>query len=106
VHLQPNEPTTLNDLAWLLATAKEPRIRNGRRAYDLAMKACRLGKWKNAFTIDTLAASAAAAGNFQDAVKYQRLAIDLLSPDDRKTQLAGMEERLRQYSTGQSFTSL
>jgi tetratricopeptide (TPR) repeat protein len=102
LHLQPNDPTTLNDLAWLLATTKEPQIRNGRRAYDLAMKACKLGNWKNAFTIDTLAASAAAAGNFQDAVKYQRLAIGLLSPEDRKTQLMGMEDRLHQYLTSSS----
>jgi tetratricopeptide (TPR) repeat protein len=100
LHLQPNDPTTLNDLAWLLATAKEPRIRNGHRAYDLSMKACKLGNWKNAFTIDTLAASAAAVGHFQDAVKYQRLAIGLLSPNDRKTQLMGMEDRLQQYLAG------
>jgi tetratricopeptide (TPR) repeat protein len=105
VHLQPKDPTTLNDLAWLLATTKEARLRNGRRAFDLSMKACKIGEWKNAFTIDTLAAAAAAAGNFQDAVKYQRLAIDRLSADDRKSQLPGMEDRLQQYTTGRSFTN-
>jgi tetratricopeptide (TPR) repeat protein len=103
VHLQPSDPTTLNDLAWLLATSKEPRIRNGRRAVSLAQKACKIGGWSNAFTIDTLAAACAAAGNFQDAVKYQKLAIDRLEADDRKLQIQGMQERLQQYLAGRSY---
>jgi tetratricopeptide (TPR) repeat protein len=106
VHLQPTDPTTLNDLAWMLATSKDPRMRDGRRAVAIATKACTLSSWKNAFSIDTLAAACAQAGNFSDAVKYQELAISRLSPDDRKAQTPGMEQRLRQYSSGQTFTSM
>src|SRR5271163_4447948 len=87
VRLQPDDPTTLNDLAWMLATSKDNRVRDGRRAVAIAMKACKLSSWKNAFSIDTLAAAAAATGNFADAVKYQQLAISMLGPDDRKTEL-------------------
>src|SRR6202049_3332465 len=104
VHLQPTDPTTLNDLAWMLATSKDNRVRDGRRAVAIAMKACKLSGWKNAFSIDTLAAAAAAMGNFADAVKYQQLAISMLGPDDRKTELSGMEQRLQQYSSGRAFT--
>ena len=106
VRLQPQDPTTLNDLAWMLATSKDNRIRDGRRAVALAIKACKLSNWKNAFSIDTLAAAAAAIGNYADAVKYQQLAISTLGTDDRKTELQGMEQRLQQYSSGRAFTSL
>src|ERR1700686_351091 len=80
VHLQPADPTTLNDLGGMLATSKDNRVRDGRRAAAVAMKACKLSGWKNAFSIDTLAAAAAAMGNFADAVKYQQLAISMLGP--------------------------
>src|SRR3984957_19962553 len=106
VHLQPTDPTTLNDLAWMLATSKDSRVRDGRRAVAIAKKACTLSNWKNAFSIDTLAAASATAGNFADAVKYQELAISRLDADDRKTQQPGMEQRLRQYSSGQTFIGI
>src|ERR1700693_1045199 len=51
VRLQPTDPPTLNDLAWMLATSKDPRVRNGRRAVAVATKACTLSNWKNAFSI-------------------------------------------------------
>src|SRR5271155_140311 len=106
VHLQPTDPSTLNDLAWMLATSKDPRMRDGRRAVAIATKACSLSDWKNAFSIDTLAAASATAGDFADAVKYQQLAISRLDADERKTQEAGMEQRLRQYSSGQTFIGI
>jgi Flp pilus assembly protein TadD len=106
VHLQPSDPTTLNDLAWMLATSKDLRMRDGRRAVAIATKACTLSSWKNAFSIDTLAAACAQAGNFAEAVKYQELAIARLEEGDRKAQRPGMEQRLQQYSSGQTFTSM
>jgi tetratricopeptide (TPR) repeat protein len=104
VRLEPSNPSTLNDLAWVLATAKDDHVRDGHRAVAIATKACTLSNWENAFSIDTLAAACASAGNFPEAVKYQQLAISRLSPDDRKAQLNGMEQRLQQYSTGRPFT--
>lgn len=103
VRLQPADPTTLNDLAWMLATSEDGRVRNGRRAVSIATRACRLSAWSNAFALDTLAAACAEAGQFSDAVKYQQWAINRLEPDDRKLQLPGMEERLRLYQTGRPF---
>jgi len=88
------------------ATSKDPRVRDGRRAVAIATKACVLSDWKNAFSIDTLAAASATAGNFADAIKYQQLAIAHLEPGDRQAQLPGMEQRLHQYSSGQTFTGI
>ena len=106
LRLQPNDPSTLNDLAWLLATSRDNRIRDGRKAVNLAQRACKLSEWKNAFSIDTLAAAFATAGHFSDAVKYQQLAISRLEPADRKTQERGMEQRLQQYSSGRPFIAI
>ncbi len=103
VRLQPQDPTTLNDLACMLATSQASGVRNGRRAVDLAARACRLGKWTNAFAIDTLAAAYAEAGKYPEAVRYEQLAIENLSGEDRANQLDGMENRLRLYQSGQPY---
>jgi tetratricopeptide (TPR) repeat protein len=103
VHLQPEDPATLNDLAWMFATAQDKQVRNGRRAVSLATKACRLGGWTNAFAIDTLAAAHAESGRFDEAVRYEQLAIQNLRPEDRKEQLAGMQNRLQLYESGRPY---
>ncbi|MBV8898596.1 MAG: tetratricopeptide repeat protein [Verrucomicrobia bacterium] len=103
VHLQPNDPTTLNDLAWMFATAQNKQVRNGRRAVSLATKACRLGGWTNAFAIDTLAAAYAESGRFDEAARYEQLAMQNLRPEDRKEQLGGMQNRLQLYESGQPY---
>jgi tetratricopeptide (TPR) repeat protein len=104
-HLQPSDPTTLNDLAWLLATSPNGRVRNGRRAVGFAQKSCALTNWGNAFSIDTLAAAYAAAGDFSQAVKFQQRAIDALDPKDRAIQLPGMRSRLELYSSRHAYVS-
>jgi tetratricopeptide (TPR) repeat protein len=103
VKLQPNDPGTLNDLAWMLATSQDSRIRNGRKAVDLALRSCALSRWSNAFGLDTLAAAYAESGDFTNAQKYQNWAIQQLDPDDRKAQFAGMQDRLRLYASGRAF---
>jgi Flp pilus assembly protein TadD len=103
VHLRPDDPTTLNDLAWMLATAQDKQVRNGHRAVNLASKACRLSRWTNAFAIDTLAAAYAEAGRFDEAVRYEQLAIQNLNPEDRNDQLDGMLSRLQLYESGRPY---
>ena len=104
-HLQPSDPTTLNDLAWLLATSPNEHLRNGRRAVAFAQKSCALTNWSNAFSIDTLAAAYAAAGDFSQAIKFQQRAIDALDPKDRPIQLPGMKSRLQLYSSRRAYTT-
>jgi tetratricopeptide (TPR) repeat protein len=103
--LQPKDPTTLNDLAWLLATSPNGRLRNGRRAVAFAQKSCALTNWNNPYSIDTLAAAYAASGDFSQAVKFQQRAIDALDPKDRAVQLPGMKSRLQLYSSRRAYVS-
>ena len=62
--------------------------------------------WKNAFSIDTLAAACAQAGHFADPVETVGFAEDRISKLGRwKAQMPGMEQRLQQYSSGQHYPS-
>lgn len=55
-----------NNLAWILATALEPDLRDGKRAVVMAERAVAAGA--SASTLDTLAAALAEDGRFDDAV--------------------------------------
>jgi tetratricopeptide (TPR) repeat protein len=65
----------LNSVAWIWATYPEERLRDGKKALESAEKACQLSQWKDWGYIDTLAAAYAETGNFDQAVKYEELAL-------------------------------
>jgi tetratricopeptide (TPR) repeat protein len=85
--IDPQNMNALNDLAWLLATSSETRIRDGARAVELAERAVHLARGDHPIIIATLAAAYAEAGRFPDAVKTARRALDLANGSG-KTDLA------------------
>jgi tetratricopeptide (TPR) repeat protein len=66
-----------NTFAWLLATAPDAKLRDGKRAVELAIKACESTSYRHDYFLDTLAAAYAEAGNFKVAQKWSNAAIDL-----------------------------
>ncbi len=60
----------------LLATCADSKWRDGDRAVGYAWEACELTDWKDPFTLDTLAAAYAEQGNFREAVKWEKKALD------------------------------
>jgi Tfp pilus assembly protein PilF len=74
---QINQPTTLNDLAWLLATDPHAEIRSGAEAVKLASRACALTGGKEPILMGTLAAAFAESGDFDKAVLAGQKAHDL-----------------------------
>ncbi|GEM_PF-6280016 len=66
----PDNTTALNNLAWILATAPQPQLRNGPRAVQLARRACLLTHFRDAATLSTLAAALAEQGRFDEAVHW------------------------------------
>ena len=101
MELKPDDDGVLNNLAWLLATSPEDALRNGKRAIELATKACEVTEWKEAHIISTLAAGYAETGDFETAKKYSRQSVELGSEvDDVKLQL---EKELKSYEEGKPW---
>lgn len=72
----------INDLAWIYATAKSKKVRNGKKAVELATKACEMTQYKDWNTLDTLAAAYAADKDFKSASQWVATAIEN-APEDQ-----------------------
>ncbi len=98
IRIAPNSPGGYNNRAWFYATCGDERHRNGQQALEDATKACELSNWKNPTMIDTLAAAYAEAGDFENAIKWQKRAIELIASKDGDT--SGMEKQLKMFESG------
>jgi tetratricopeptide (TPR) repeat protein len=86
----------LNNLAWVLATSPDDPIRDGKRAIQLATKACELTEYKEAHIISTLAAAYAESGDFAQAEKWSQQAVDMKDPlhqDQLKKELESYQQK-------------
>lgn len=99
LRIQPDFKQIHNDLAWLLATCPEASVRDPESAVKFATVACQLTRYKDANTLDTLAAALAADGKYDDAVRRIEQAIRL-SNEDSKPQ---MNVRKQMYLAKESF---
>lgn len=102
VKLAPDDSNAYNNLAWVLATAPEAGLRDGKKAVELATKACALSKHRNAADLDTLAAAYAEAGDFKTALRWQERAIRML-PAEPAGQVAEYRQRLKLYEQGKPY---
>jgi len=90
LELKPDDSGILNNLAWLLATSPDDAVRDGKRAIELARAACEETEWKQPHIISTLAAAYAETGDFAEARRYSKQAVDAGdSPPEIRTQLEG-----------------
>jgi tetratricopeptide (TPR) repeat protein len=93
LELDPNRPVSLNNLAWLLATSDDPRIRDRKRALDLARKAVSLER--SPIYLDTLAEAYFVNGYLRKAVKTSKEALSK-AKENRKY----YEKQLRKFLAG------
>jgi tetratricopeptide (TPR) repeat protein len=93
-----------NDLAWMLAVAQDPSVRDVPQAIRLAQQACTVSTNKDPGALDTLAVAHSQAGDFDDAIKYTEQAIALV--DIKHTNLiAELERRITLYRSRQPYHS-
>ena len=96
------QAATWNTLAWIHATTGEPTLSDGPRALECAGKAVALAPDSPQYQA-TLAAAAARAGDFTQAVRVEQQVIDRLRPDQEQER-AGQQRRLELYQQGKALT--
>jgi tetratricopeptide (TPR) repeat protein len=103
LRLDPGLTTAANNLAWILATNPDPKLRSGQQAVELAEAACKQSEDKIPFLLGTLAAAYAEAGRFSDAVNTAKKARDLALAQGLNDVAARNSELLLIYQSGRSF---
>ena len=81
IQLAPQFANPYKHLAWIQATSPELILRDGKRAVANATKALELVDWKQTAWFEVLAAAHAAAGEFDEAIRWQR---KFLADDESK----------------------
>jgi tetratricopeptide (TPR) repeat protein len=104
VKLMPEDDSALNSLAWFLSTCPDAKFRNGNEAVTVAMKACVISRWRDAYQVDTLAAAYAETGQFNEAVAYQIKAISYDRLD--QTKLNEMQKRRALYEQRKPYRQI
>ena len=101
--INPHHKQTLMSLAWLRAINKDVTLRNGPEAVRLAEHGVDLTKNEDEWMLDTLAASYAEAGRFDDAIRTENKAIEVATKKDAADVVQDMKKRLALYQSGQPF---
>ena len=95
-----NSSESFNNYGWSLATSPIGAYRDGPAAILYAHRACELTSFSRAAELDTLAASYAEAGQFDEAIKWQTSALRLAGDTNQD-----YEARLAMYKKREPYRS-
>ncbi|HEY3862633.1 MAG TPA: tetratricopeptide repeat protein [Verrucomicrobiae bacterium] len=100
LRIKPDEPEAANNLAWLLATTRQPALRNGPEAVRLAQRANELTGANNPMFLHTLAAALAEAGRFSEAAETARQALNGAEAQSNSALAARIQSEIYLYQQG------
>jgi tetratricopeptide (TPR) repeat protein len=103
LELQPSNLALENKLAWVLAAASQPSIRDGARAVQLATQANQSSGGNNPLILRTLAAAYAQAGQYPDAVQTAQKALQLAQAQSNTALTGALPREIKLYATGRPF---
>ena len=95
--LEPDRRSAANNLAWILATAPDPALRDPRASIELAERALRGLEPPDPNYLDTLAAAYAAAGRNADAIATASRALQIATDAGQPELADGLRARLEGY---------
>lgn len=103
IRLRNNYPAALNELARILSSDPDSKLRGGEEAVRLAQQACELTRYEQAAMVLTLAAAYAEAGRFPDAIANAQKAHDLALAAGQKDVVTKAEEMLKLFQSSRPF---
>jgi tetratricopeptide (TPR) repeat protein len=78
-------PQSLSELAWVLATSSDDKVRDGAHAVQFAQRACELTRYSDPGALGALAAAYAEVGRFSEAVTTAEMACRAAGADEQLT---------------------
>ena len=102
----PNDPEAQKNMAWVLATWPEARIRDGAKAIELAERANQLAKGQDPIITLTLAAAYAEGGRFPDAIRTAEAALQLATDSGNVALAEGIRAHIALYRSGHPFRDI
>jgi len=103
MQLNPDNAEVLNNMAWVLATAGEVTKGDIARAIELAQRACKITRNKEADPLDTLSVAYAAAGRFAEAAATAEKALKEAKEAGREDLAGEIKKRLDSYKAGRPY---
>jgi tetratricopeptide (TPR) repeat protein len=89
-------------LVSLLTHCPDESYRDPEQAIRLSQTACQIVNWRDFRALELLAASYAAAGNFDQAIRWQEQALQIVPPDASAQIQESLRKRVEQYRESKS----
>ena len=103
LRLEPNRLPVLTNLAWILSTCPDSRVRNGAQAVELAERAVKLSNGQDIVAFDTLGAAYAETGRFPEAVEATQKALRLAREQNDTQAAVVLASRITLYQNKKAF---
>ncbi|MHC2068623.1 tetratricopeptide repeat protein [Bremerella sp. T1] len=97
----------LNNLAWVMATSTNDNVRDGEKALKYAVEACEATDYSQAHILSTLAAAHAEKGEFDEARKWSKKAVEVAGGDEAAAEIREhLKNELKAYEGNEAWREI